>query len=196
METNYFTRRIKTQTLFGMPLRATHVSRTIDWNQCLTTGTKSSLWDCMGMNAQCWGLAKFGVSARCFSLFSLMSVAAGQGYQHAHIYTWGVFEKYCIKTQNGVLGTMDTFFALLKWSFQCMFDGTWPTHDWRGCKYSKKSKDGSKAGKPLANGRRACLIQLAGDLDYRSKWFDAPRWSTHSKPCSIYGGTCGGLCDL
>ena len=124
-----------------------------------------------------------------FSWFSLMSVAAGQGYQQAHIYTWGVFEKYCIKTQNGVLGTMDTFFALLKWSFQCMFDGTWPTHDWRGFKYPKKSKAGRKAGKPLANWWKACLIQLAGDLDYYSK---SPRWSNHNKPCSICKATYNG----
>ena len=29
--------------------------------------------------------------------------------------------------------------------------------------------------KSLANGWRACLIQLAGDFDYYSKWFDAAK---------------------
>ena len=120
-----------------------------------------------------------------FSWFSLMTVAAGQGFQHAHIYTWGVFEKYCIKTQPGVLGAIDTFFAILRWSMQCLFDGTWPTHDWRGCKYPANSKEGKRGGKPLANGWRACLVQFAGDLDYYAKWFEAPRWSNHAKPCCI-----------
>ena len=71
--------------------------------------------------------------------------------------------------------------------FQCMLDRT--SHDWRGCRFPRNSSDGKKAGKPLANGWRACLVQLAGGLDYCSKRFDAPRWSNHNKPCSICKAT-------
>ena len=124
-----------------------------------------------------------------FSWFSLMAVAAGQGFQNANIYTWGVWEKFCIQSQPGLLGTMDTFFAIMRWSFESMYNGTWPSHDWRGCKFPINSKEGKRAGKPLANGWRGCLVQLAGDLDYYSKWFQAPRWSNHSKPCSICKAT-------
>lgn len=120
-----------------------------------------------------------------FSWFSLMAVAAGQGFQKAHIYTWGVWEKFCIQSQPELLGTMDTFFAIMKWSFESMFNGKWPSHDWRGVRFPRDSKEGKRAGKPLANGWRGCLVQLAGDLDYYSKWFQAPRWSNHNKPCSI-----------
>ena len=43
--------------------------------------------------------------------------------------------------------------------------------------------------KPLAHDWRTCLVQLAGDLDYYSKWFDAPSWSNHGKICSVYKST-------
>ena len=124
--------------------------------------------------------------------------------------------------------------------FQCMLDRT--SHDWRGCRFPRNSSDGKKAGKPLANGwraccqllscllrwapflipfgsnleskrapqkdspfghsfsrrelkeagsksGRACLVQLAGGLDYCSKRFDAPRRSNRNKPCSICKAT-------
>jgi len=41
----------------------------------------------------------------------------------------------------------------------------------------------------LAHDWRTCLVQLAGDLDYYSKWFDAPSWSNHGKICSVYKST-------
>jgi len=120
-----------------------------------------------------------------FSWFSLMSVAAGQKFQDSNLYIWGLFEKYVIQTENGVLGTLDTFFAIMRWSFQCIYEGTFPSLDWRGKPFPRNSKEFHKAGKQLANGWRGCLIQLAGDLDYFSKWFQASRWSNHQKPCSI-----------
>ena len=32
-------------------------------------------------------------------------------------------------------------------------------------------------------------MQLAGDLDYFAKWFGAPRWSSHDKPCVLCRAT-------
>ena len=101
--------------------------------------------------------------------------------ERTHIHLGCVWEKFCIQTQPGLLGT------IMKWSFQCMLDRT--SHDWRGCRFPRNSSEGKKAGKPLASGWRACLVQLAGGLDYYSKRFDAPRWSNRNKPCSICKAT-------
>lgn len=120
-----------------------------------------------------------------FSWFSLMSVAAGQQFQDTNIYIWGLFEKYTIATDDEVLGTLDTFFAIMRWSFQAIFEGVFPHTDWRGQRFPRNSTEYERAGKQLAGGWRGCLVQLAGDLDYYSKWFGAPRWSNHQKPCSI-----------
>ena len=101
-----------------------------------------------------------------FSWTSILANALGAKAEDCTIYIWGVFEKFCVQDEGGVLGTMSTFFSILRWSFQTLLDGVWPTHDWRGIKYEKKSRDGRKAGLPLAGGYRACLLQLCGDLDF------------------------------
>eukprot|EP00435_Cladocopium_sp_Y103_P018658 s2492_g4.t1 len=96
-----------------------------------------------------------------FSWFSLMSVAAGQQFQDSNLYIWGIFEKYAIPTQNGILGTMDTFFAIMKWSFQCIYEGTFPTLDWRGKPFPRNSKEYQKAGQPLAGKLPVTLVVVS-----------------------------------
>ena len=144
----------------------------------------------MGMRSPFSVLAKFGVNVYFFLAGSdLMSVAAGQQFQDTNIYIWGLFEKYTIATDDEVLGTLDTFFAIMRWSFQAIFEGVFPHTDWRGQRFPRNSTEYERAGKQLAGGWRGCLVQLAGDLDYYSKWFGAPRWSNHQKPCSICRST-------
>jgi hypothetical protein len=65
-----------------------------------------------------------------------------------------------------------------------MYEGTWPARDWRGLPYDKDSLQGKNAGKPLARGYRAVLLQLCGDLDYFSKWLDVPVSTNRTKPCA------------
>ena len=101
-----------------------------------------------------------------FSWTSILANALGAKAEDCTLYIWGVFEKFRVQDEGGVLGTMSTFFSILRWSFQTLLDGVWPTHDWRGIKYERKSPDGRKAGLPLAGGYRACLLQLCGDLDF------------------------------
>ena len=84
-----------------------------------------------------------------------------------------------------MLGTLDTFFSIMRWSFQAIFDRVFPHKDWRGRHFPRNSREHERAGKQLAGGWRGCLVQLAGDLDYYCKWFGTPRWSNHQKPCSI-----------
>ena len=132
------------------------------------------------------GVGKIGVNAYFFlSWFSLISVAAGQQFQDTNIYIWGLFEKYTVETEDAVLGTLDTFFSIMRWSFQAIFDRVFPHKDWRGRHFPRNSREHERAGKQLAGGWRGCLVQLAGDLDYYCKWFGTPRWSNHQKPCSI-----------
>ena len=52
------------------------------------------------------------------------------------------------------------------WSLEALFKGVWPTQDWNGRKWEKGSLDSQRAGKPLAQGFRACLVAVTGDLDY------------------------------
>ena len=65
-----------------------------------------------------------------------------------------------------------------------MYDGCWPALDWRGLPYDRDSQQGKKAGKPLARGYRAVLLQLCGDLDYFSKWIDLPVSTNRTRPCA------------
>ena len=52
-----------------------------------------------------------------FSWFSIMAAAGGAGYQDAHLYIWGIFEKYVVPAAGSVLGTMEVFWKIMKWSF-------------------------------------------------------------------------------
>ena len=118
-----------------------------------------------------------------FSWTSILANALGASAEECTIYIWGVFEKFVVQDEGDVLGTMSTFFSVLRWSFQALLDGVWPARDWRGIKFPKSSKDGRKAGQPLAGGYRACLLQLCGDLDYFQKWFGIPQSTNHLNPC-------------
>ena len=57
-----------------------------------------------------------------FSWFSIMS---------NHL-IWGIFEKYAVPSSDGIMGTMESFWALMRWSFNIMYEGRWPYRDWRG----------------------------------------------------------------
>ena len=101
-----------------------------------------------------------------FSWFSILACASGLGFEDAHIYVWGVFEKCCVDTRGAVLGTMHTFWLITQWSFSALATGKWPHRDWRGQLYAPSSPEGKKAGQPLAGGYSAVLVQVAGDLDF------------------------------
>ena len=143
-----------------------------------------------GDEVPCQGIGK--IWSKCvlfFSWFSIMSNAGGSGFQDAHQFIWGVFEKYIVPSSGGVIGTMEAFWAVMRWSFNIMYQGTYPDKDWRGIAYAPHSKEGRLAGSFIAGGWSACLIQVAGDLDYFAKWLQTPRWSTHERPCSLCTAT-------
>ena len=120
------------------------------------------------------------------SMTWMSMVANGLGSKMSDIifYIWGIFEKFAIPSSTTTVGTMETLWRVLRWSFECMYEGVWPKKDWRGLPYEKESKEGKRAGKALARGYRAVLLQLYGDLDYFSKWLNVPVSTNRTKPCA------------
>ena len=128
-----------------------------------------------------------------FSWCSLLANACGGRCEDIMFFLWSVFEKFATASTSTTLGTVDTFFSILKWSFLAMFQGTWPKKDWLGQAFPPGTPEARRAGKPLAGGYYAVLIQLSGDLDYYTKWLGLPNSTTKAKPCGlcrcIYAGS-------
>ena len=119
-------------------------------------------------------------SCLCFSWCSLIANACGAPCDDIMFMVWSVFEKFCVPTTEQVLGTMDTFFKIIQWSFQALFEGVWPSVDWVGRRLDPLSPAGRRAGAPLAGGHFAVLLPLSGDLDYYSKYLNLPK--VHQPP--------------
>ncbi|CAE8680872.1 unnamed protein product [Polarella glacialis] len=122
-----------------------------------------------------------------FSWFSILANSAARGTLDVMIYIWGVFDKFVKE------GTMETFWEVMKWSFECLLQGKWPHSDWRGIQYAPTSPEGRKAGRDLAGGYYAALIQIAGDLDYNCKFLGLPRWSAANQCCALCKATKNGI---
>ena len=123
-------------------------------------------------------------SCLAFSWCSLLANALGGKCSEIMVYIAGFFEKFVVEGTSSTLGTMGTFWAILRWSFMAMWTGRWPAADWRGVPFAPNSPEGKRANSYLAGGYRACLFQFCGDLDYYSKWLGIPMHSNHRKPCS------------
>lgn len=127
-----------------------------------------------------------------FSWCSLIANACGERCEDIMFYLWSAFERFLVPTTTTAMGTLDTFFKILQWSFQIIFDGVWPHHDWAGQRYHAKSPEGLRAGKPLCGGYFGILLQLSGDLDYFNKHLGLPSSTTHHKPCGLCRAQFGG----
>ncbi|CAJ1415972.1 unnamed protein product [Effrenium voratum] len=90
---------------------------------------------------------------------------------------------------------MSVLWQILQWSFQCIWDGTFPARDWRGIPFPRESPEWKKAGQRLAGKYFGCLVQLCGDLDYYAKWLGVPHYGSHSAPCSQCRCTYRGLLE-
>ena len=123
-------------------------------------------------------------SALMISWASLIAIACGKGVSDCQIYIYGLFEKFIQSEAPGIPGTMSVLWQILQWSFQCIWDGTFPARDWRGIPFPRESPEWKKAGQRLAGKYFGCLVQLCGDLDYYAKWLGVPHYGSHSAPCS------------
>jgi len=72
------------------------------------------------------------VWAKCaltFQYFSVVASTAGLATKSLMFWIWAVFEKMC---EPGEEGTIETFMRIMVWSWAALYEGKWPTHDWRG----------------------------------------------------------------
>jgi hypothetical protein len=70
-------------------------------------------------------------SALQFSWCSLLAVCSGATLAECFFYIWGVFERFVTDSTSTGLGTMDTFWTIMLWSFRILATGIWPYHDWQ-----------------------------------------------------------------
>lgn len=130
------------------------------------------------MRCQFQAMAKSGVSVRwCFHCFP-----PRPGYQDAHLYIWRIFEKYVVPAAGSALGTMEVFWTTMKFFFALP---SGKNLCWTGRANHLRGVKARRAGKDLAEGYCAVLLQLAGDLDYFSNWLETPRVTNHEKPCPL-----------
>ena len=67
------------------------------------------------------------------------------------------------------------FYTILAWSFNWLFRGLWPTHDWNNKEYPSGSMEAIRANTPLVGPADSSdypfgiLWQLKGDLDFHHK---------------------------
>ena len=66
-----------------------------------------------------------------FGFYSLMVAKTGAATVDLMFWIWACFEGVVL---HGKDGTIEVFMTILKWSFACLYEGQWPTHDWRGVK--------------------------------------------------------------
>lgn len=75
------------------------------------------------------------VWAKCaltFQFFSVVASTTGLATKSLMFWIWAVFEKMC---EPGEQGTIETFMQIMTWSWAALYEGRWPTHDWRGIKW-------------------------------------------------------------
>lgn len=66
-----------------------------------------------------------------FQFYSLMAASVGARTLDLMLWIWAVFERLCTA---GPEGTVETFMLIMKWSFGALYEGKWPSKDWRGYK--------------------------------------------------------------
>ncbi|CAE7229569.1 unnamed protein product [Symbiodinium sp. CCMP2456] len=114
-----------------------------------------------------------------FSFFSLV----GQGNTGELLfYIWGLFEKLKY-LEHEANSTLTRAFAILRWSFQALFEGVWPSRNHLGELFPANSQAGKKAGQRLAGPYSAVFFALLGDLDFYAGTMGLPRSSLASGPC-------------
>lgn len=70
-------------------------------------------------------------AALTFQYFSILAHAVGTPTILLLQWIWSTFEVLCIPGEDG---TIHTFMKIMKWSWNALYTGKWPTHDWKGTK--------------------------------------------------------------
>ena len=64
-----------------------------------------------------------------FSWYSMLGARTITKTTDLMNWIWGFFERFNL---DGESGTCDIFFQILEWSLAALYDGKWPSKDWRG----------------------------------------------------------------
>lgn len=67
--------------------------------------------------------------------------ALGGSCETIMLYIFGLFEKFAQSSGETAAGTKDIFFRILSWSLLAMWEGVWPSRDWRGVPYTRESAE-------------------------------------------------------
>ena len=82
--------------------------------------------------------------------------------------------------------TMEIFWKLISWSFECLFAGKWPERRWDLKPWAADSIDAIRAGTNLCTAHpfRGIIWKIRADLDYYGKQLDLPKHNNVTKPCT------------
>ena len=84
--------------------------------------------------------------------------------------------------------TLETFYTRLVWSFNALWLGEEPTHDWNG-----QPIPGAKPGIKLLGGRFMSVWGLIGDLEHICKAYAMPNSTNRDHPCGLCPANCTDL---
>ncbi|CAE7359129.1 unnamed protein product [Symbiodinium sp. CCMP2592] len=136
---------------------------------------------CHGDGVPVTGLGKTWVqTVTNFSWFSLLTT--GSSTMDALFFIYSMYDKMRADAKD-LSGTAHYVLQLLRWSFEILFKGVWPSADHFGQVYPEDSPQGRKAGKQIAGGFCGTLFSVVGDLDYYASVLDLPRSTSASSPC-------------
>ncbi len=119
------------------------------------------------------------VWAKLMTSYSWSSMLGSGNTSECQNYIWSVTDACATKE------TTEQFFSILKWSFNCLYEGKWPEKDYKGNTFPQGTQDAARAGCWLADGFRGVLFSVLGDLDYLCSVLSLPRWSRHDNPCTL-----------
>lgn len=95
-----------------------------------------------GDEVPCFGIGKiWSRSVLSFSWCSMIQNALGGSCETIMVYIFGLFEKFAKSSSETASGTKEFFFQILSWSLGAMWEGVWPSRDWRGVRYSRESAE-------------------------------------------------------
>ena len=99
-----------------------------------------------------------------------------------NFYIFGFFSAMYSKSVGA--NTLGSFFKILCWSLQALWEGRWPSTDHHGRPFAPGTQGAMRANTYLADGHFGILVAVKGDLDYYGKVLKLPFYSS-SKPCAL-----------
>ena len=121
----------------------------------------------------------WGKSTDVVSWTSLLAVR-GLKTMESNFLVWLMYSSFYVKTYW--LSTTRVIWTVVAWSFRCLQEGTWPLVDHRGDPFPAKTLAAEMAGRPLADGWRAILVCLKGDLEWFQEKLNMLRVNS-TNPC-------------